>query len=45
VPLVVWHGLRDRRTYLPGTFRSIASGLYFASGSPKPALAAFRSRS
>jgi hypothetical protein len=45
VQLVVWHGLRDRRSHLPATFPSIGSGLYFASGRPKPALAAFRSRS
>jgi hypothetical protein len=48
VRLVVWEGLQDRRTYLPGRFPTIASGLYergddIASAAPKPALHAFRS--
>ena len=47
VRLVIWEGLQDRRTYLPGRFPTIASGLYergadIMSAVPKPALRAFR---
>ena len=49
VRLIVWEGLQDRRTYLPGRFPTVASGLYRRSGRglagarPKPALSVFRS--
>jgi hypothetical protein len=42
VSLAVWRGLRDRPSYLPASFRSVASGLYFGHGAPKPALGAYR---
>jgi hypothetical protein len=44
VRLVAWEGLRDRRTYVPGRFPTIASGLYRRSGRPKPVLRVFSPR-
>ena len=44
VRLVAWEGLRDRRTYVPGRFPTIASGLYKRSGRPKPVLRVFSPR-
>jgi hypothetical protein len=41
VRLVAWEGLRDRRTYVPRRFPTIASGLYKRSGRPKPVLRVF----
>ena len=44
VRLVAWEGLRDRRTYVPRRFPTIASGLYKRSGRPKPVLRVFSPR-
>jgi hypothetical protein len=49
IQLVVWEGLQDQVTYLPGRFPTIASGLYgpsdrgIGAARPKPALRVFRS--
>jgi len=42
--VAVWSGLNDRATYLPESFRSVASGLYFDPDgqTAKPALSAYR---
>jgi hypothetical protein len=44
VRLLAWEGLRDRPTYMPGRFPTIASGLYTRRGRPKPVLRVFSPR-